>query len=107
MSDPRWYSRMPRWARKVVDQTAHAAAGAAIAAAATGLARLGLRWRWAVVVGVVTAGAAAVGYELVQNLGDAENDVADAVLDAAVWTVAGVAGALALWGVRDGFRRKR
>lgn len=106
MGDPAWYSRLPRWARKTIDQLAHAAIGAAIAALVGGLSRLRISWRWAAVAGAASSALAAVIYELAQNLGDEDNNVADAVLDASVWTLAGLAVAAAFWGV--GYvRRKR
>lgn len=106
MREPEWYARLPRWARKVVDQLAHAAIGAAIAGLVGGLSRLRLSWRWSALAGGCASALGAIVYELAQNLGDAENNVADAVLDAAVWSLAGAAVAVSIWGVGH-VRRKR
>lgn len=99
MREPKWYAALPRWARKVVDQVIHAIAGAAISGLVGGLCTLGLDGGWAGLIGASSSVLAAVIRELAQNLGDRSNDALDAVVDAAVWSVAGIATGLVIWGV--------
>ncbi len=107
MSDPKWYARLPKPVQKLVDQVAHAAIGAAIAGLVGGLSRLKLSPLWAAVAGASASVLGAVVYELVQNLGDESNNVADAILDSSVWSLGGAAVGLTIWGVGYAQRRKR
>lgn len=99
MREPRWYSALPRWARKVVDQVLHLAAGAAISGLVGGVASVWLEGVRAGLIGAAASATAAAIRELVQNVGDRENDVADSFLDWAVWSAGGLAVGALIWGL--------
>lgn len=98
-SDPEWYERLPRWAQKTVDQIAHAAIGAGISGLVGGVASIWLDGGLAGLIGAAASAIGAVIYECVQNIGDAKNGVLDAVIDACVWTAAGIIIGAVIWGV--------
>lgn len=107
MSDPRWYARLPRWKRQIVDQSAHLGIGAGAALLAGGLALIRLRARWAALIGGLVGTLSGVVREVVQNVGDSDNRVWDAVLDAGVWGIGGALGALGVWGIGRAIDRGR
>ncbi len=88
---PRWYERLPRWGRKVVDQVLHALAGAAISGLVGGVLTIWLDGRLAGGIGALVGAAVGGIRELVQNIGDANNDAAGNWLDFGVWAGAAIA----------------
>lgn len=99
MTEPGWYSRLPRAARKVLDQVLHALAGAGISGLAGGVASIWLEGWLAGLIGALVGSAAGGIREAVQNLGDRANDTLGNWLDFAVWAGASVAIGLVIWGV--------
>ncbi len=98
MNDPKWYDQLPRWARHVVDQLLHFAAGAAISGLVGGVASVWLEGVRAGLIGAAASTLAAAIRELVQNLGDRDNDVLDSILDWAAWSAGGLCVGAILWG---------
>lgn len=92
VKDPAWWG----------EQVAHGLIGAAIAAVVFLAGWLAQRRRnpalWLLVGAVVSALIGGVR-ELVQNWGDVDNSIGDAVVDAVVWAVCGAAVAVTGWGV--------
>lgn len=81
---PPGYERLPKWGQKVVDQIGHVLIGGGTAALVGGLCLLALPAWASGLVGAI-AGAFTMGcYELVQNLGDDDNDYADMAVDLSV-----------------------
>lgn len=94
-----WYDGLPRWGRELVDQGLHAFAGAGIAGLVGGVASIWLEGWVAGLIGALASSTAGGIREAVQNLGDASNNTLRNWLDWAVWTLAGVAIGLLVWGV--------
>ncbi len=88
MSDPKWYDRLPRWARQTIDQTAHIALGAAAAS---------VLWiGQPIVAGLVAALVLAAVREREQW---PPKRWWDLVLDTLATALGGVAMGLAVWGL--------
>ncbi len=84
MDDPEWYEALPERAQDVVDQLGHVLIGGGPAALVGWLCLLALPAWASGIVGAI-AGAFAMGcYELVQNLGDHDNDLEDMAIDLSV-----------------------
>lgn len=90
MKSPRWYEALPRWARKVVDQVLHALSGASISGLVGGVLTVWLDGALAGSIGALVGAAAGGIRELVQNIGDENNDDAGNWLDFGVWSTASI-----------------
>lgn len=99
MKSPAWYEALPRWARKILDQVFHALAGAAISGLVGGVASVWLPGGIAGSIGAFVGAAAGGIRELVQNVGDRNNDTAGNWLDFAVWAGASIAVGMLIGGL--------
>lgn len=97
MNDPDWYEALPRWAQKAVDQIGHVGIGGGTAGLAGGLASIWLSGGWAGLLGG-SVGSLAMGlYELIQNVGDAVNDIKDMATDLAFGIGSAILVGLVIW----------
>lgn len=87
---PKWYERLPRWQRKVLDQVFHALAGCGISGLVGGVLTVWLDGGLAGSIGALVGAAAGGIRELVQNIGDTNNDDAGNWLDFGVWASAAI-----------------
>lgn len=99
MSLAGWYDSLPKWGQEIVDQVGHALAGASISALVGGVSTIWLDGGLAGLVGALVSSAAGGIREAVQNLGDRANNTLGNWIDWGVWTAAGIAIGLIVWGV--------
>lgn len=76
-----WYDEQPELIRDIIDQSAHFFGFGLGAALVGGLARIGLGPVASGAIGAACGIIAAGVYELVQNVGDDDNDYADLAVD--------------------------
>lgn len=98
MSLRRWYDALPKWGQEIVDQVGHALAGAAISGLVGGVSNIWLDGWLAGGIGALVASAAGGIREAVQNVGDRANNTLGNWIDWGVWSLAGIAIGLIVWG---------
>ena len=95
MASPEWWTALPKCVQETVEQILHALAGGSIGFVAACIAVwFDAASVWVSVSAIAAAAISGAVRELAQNLGDDINDVLDAWIDWAAWSLGGVGAAI-------------